>query len=273
MTARDHDATRAYYDEFCEAYEAERGSNRPDGYHALVDDLEVGLVEHYGAGGDVLECGAGTGLLLERIAAFARSAKGIDLSPGMLARARARGLDVKEASVTDIPFGAESFDVTCAFKVLAHVPQIGRALVEMARVTRPGGFVLAEFYNPISVRGAVKRFGPAGAISRVTRESAVYTRFDAPWAVPRMLPANLRLVASRGVRILVPAAAIMRVPVIRDVVRHIERKLADTRAAFFAGFYIAVLQKSGSAAHQQLDHALDGTSAEGGVVKREERQT
>jgi hypothetical protein len=65
----------------------------------------------------------------------------------------------------------------------------------------------------------------------------------------------------------------MRVPVIRDVVRHIERKLADTRAAFFAGFYIAVLQKSGSAAHQQLDHALDGTSAEGGVVKREERQT
>src|SRR5580693_491427 len=102
-------ATRAYYDEFSYAYEVERRPNRPGGYHALVDDLEVGLVERYGAGGDVLECGVGTGLLLERIARFARSAKGIDLSPGMLERAKARGLDVREASVTSIPFGDAVF--------------------------------------------------------------------------------------------------------------------------------------------------------------------
>src|SRR5258708_10947306 len=89
---RDH-ATRAYYDEFSEAYEAERRPSRPDGYHALVDDLEVGLVERYAAGRDVLECVAGTGLLLERIARFARSAQGIDRAPGMLRKARARGLD------------------------------------------------------------------------------------------------------------------------------------------------------------------------------------
>jgi ubiquinone/menaquinone biosynthesis C-methylase UbiE len=246
MTARPHDPTRAYYDEFAPRYEAQRRPNRPDGYHALVDDLEVDLVERYGAGADVLECGVGTGLLLERISRFARSAKGIDLSPGMLERARGRGLDVHEASVTDIPFADESFDVTCSFKVLAHVPDIDRALSEMARVTRPGGVVLAEFYNPLSLRGAAKRFGPAGAISHRTRESAVYTRFDPPWAVPGLLPSSLRLVAARGVRIVTPSAVLLRVPVVRDVLRHLERRLADTKAAYVAGFYVAVLRKSAS---------------------------
>jgi ubiquinone/menaquinone biosynthesis C-methylase UbiE len=243
MAALPHD-TRAYYDEFAHRYEAHRRPNRPDGYHALIDDLEVDLVERYGAGGDVLECGVGTGLLLERIAAFARTARGIDLSPRMLDRARARGLDVSEASVTHIPFADESFDVTCSFKVLAHVPEIGRALAEMARVTRPGGVVIAEFYNPLSLRGLVKRLGPAGAISAKTRESAVYTRFDAPWVIPRLLPPSLRLVGARGVRIVTPAAGAMRVPVVRDVLRRIERRLADTRAAYFGGFYVAILRKS-----------------------------
>ena len=125
----------------------------------------------------------------------------------MLEQARARGLDVREASVTSIPFPDESFDVTCAFKVLAHVPEIGRALAEMARVTRPGGVVVAEFYNPVSLRGVVKRMGPAAKISSRTRESAVYTRFDAPWIVPRLLPPSLSLEAVRGVRIVTPAAA------------------------------------------------------------------
>ncbi len=234
---------RSYYDEFSGRYEAERRPNRPDGYHALIDDLEVDLVLRYGARGDVLECGVGTGLLLERIARFARSAKGVDLSSGMLEKARGRGLDVRVASVTDIPFPAATFDVTCSFKVLAHVPEIGRALAEMARVTRPGGVVLAEFYNPVSLRGLVKRFGPPARISHATRESAVYTRFDAPWVVPRLLPPSLSLEGARGVRIVTPAAGVMRVPVVRDVVRRLEWGLADTRAAFFAGFYVAILRK------------------------------
>jgi ubiquinone/menaquinone biosynthesis C-methylase UbiE len=240
----DDASTRAYYDDFSVRYEAERRPNRPGGYHALVDDLEVELVERYGVGLDVLECGVGTGLLLERIGRFARTARGIDLSPGMLEGALARGLDVREASVTAIPFDDASFDVTCSFKVLAHVPEIGRALAEMARVTRPGGVVLAEFYNPMSMRGLVKRLGPARAISASQRESAVYTRFDAPWVIPRILPPSLHIETARGVRIVTPAAGVMRVPVLRDVVRRIERGLADTRAAVFGGFYVAVLRKS-----------------------------
>jgi ubiquinone/menaquinone biosynthesis C-methylase UbiE len=245
MVVADHrqSETRAYYDEFSHRYEAERRPNRPDGYHALVDDLEVGLVERYGAGKDVLECGVGTGLLLERMARFAHSVVGIDLSTGMLEKAQARGLDVREASVTSLPFVDARFDVTCAFKVLAHVPDIGLALAEMARVTKPGGVVLAEFYNPLSMRGLVKRLGPAGRISQRTRESAVYTRFDAPWMVPRLMPPSVTLEAARGVRIVTPAASLMRIPGVSAALRAIETSLADTRATFFAGFYVAVLRK------------------------------
>ena len=91
------EATRAYYDDFAEGYEARRRPNDPDGYHALIDDLEVALVERHGKGKHILECGCGTGLLLERFAGFAERAVGIDLSPGMLEKARARGLSVREA--------------------------------------------------------------------------------------------------------------------------------------------------------------------------------
>lgn len=235
--------TRAYYDEFSKSYEKHRRPNDPGGYHALLDDLEIELVERYGKGKDVLECGCGTGLILERLAEFARHATGIDLSPGMLELARSRGLDVHEGSVTALPFDDAAFDVTCSFKVLAHVPDIGKALAEMARVTRPGGVILAEFYNPWSFRGLAKKIGPAGKISHRTTESAVYTRFDSPGTLPKILPPGTRLEAARGIRIVTPAAVAMRVPGLRGMLSKAERLLCDSPAARFGGFYVAVIRK------------------------------
>jgi ubiquinone/menaquinone biosynthesis C-methylase UbiE len=239
----DLDPTRQYYDEFAPSYEAQRRPADPSGYHAMIDDLEVGITKRYASGRDLLEVGCGTGLLLERFGSFTRTAAGIDLSPKMLERAKARGLDVRVGSATDLPFEDESFDVTCSFKVLAHVENIGAALSEMARVTRSGGMILAELYNPISFRGLLKRIGPPGKISRFTKEDAVYTRFDPPWVVPRLLPARTRLERAYGVRIVTPAASALRVPVVRRLLPPLERFLSATPAAFFAGFYVAAVRK------------------------------
>jgi ubiquinone/menaquinone biosynthesis C-methylase UbiE len=239
---RDHE-TRAYYDDFAHRYEDERRPNAPYGYHALIDDLEVELVARYGTGKDVLEAGCGTGLLLSRFSTFARHAEGFDLSPGMLAKATARGLTVKEGSVTAIPYEDASFDVVCSFKVLSHVPDIRLALAEMARVTRPGGHVLAEFYNPFSLRGLAKRFGPAGAISHQRDESHVYTRFDSPAEVRRLVPHGCSLETARGVRIVTPFAGAIRAPIVGRVLRRAEHALADGPLAALAGFYVAVLRK------------------------------
>jgi ubiquinone/menaquinone biosynthesis C-methylase UbiE len=238
-----HSSTQAYYDEFSKGYERNRGDNDPGGYHELIDDLQVDFAARYAAGGDLLEVGCGTGLLLRRFAKLTKTARGIDLSPGMLEKARARGLDVTTGTATDLPFPDASFDVTCSFKVLAHVKDIERALAEMVRVTRPNGAVVADFYNPFSLRGLVKRFGPAGAISASTDESAVYTRFDSPFRVAKLLPPGWRIAASRGVRIVTPAAFAFRVPLLRKALTVSEWALADSPLSIFGGFWLAAITK------------------------------
>lgn len=231
---------RTYYDDFAGWYERERGR----GYHQMLDDLEVALVERYGAGKDVLECGCGTGLILGRVAGFAATARGIDLSGGMLAHARARGLDVVQGSVTALPFRDASFDVTCSFKVLAHVEDIRGALSEMSRVTRPGGYVLAEFYNTRSLRYLVKRLKPPTAVSAQTDDEAVFTRYDSLRDVKGYLPPELEWQGVRGVRIATPVAALHRVPGLGRALALAERALADAPVArTLGGFAIAVARK------------------------------
>jgi len=238
-----HDSNRAYYDAFSARYEAHRGDRARGGYHDLLDELESGFVERFGRGRDVLEVGCGTGLVLSRIREFARSARGVDLSPKMLEHAERRGLDVVVGSATELPFPDATFDVTCSFKVLAHVREIDRAISEMLRVTKPGGHVLAEFYNPNSLRALLKRWGPAGEIAEGAHEGHVYTRFDSPVSVRRLLPEGTEIVASRGIRIVTPAAVVMRVPGLRAAFRTAERALCDSPLGAFGGFWVAAIAK------------------------------
>jgi len=237
------ESTRSYYDEFARRYEDQRRTRRPNGYHALIDDLEIDFALRFANGKDLLEVGCGTGLILEKLAPHCQSAVGIDLSPQMLEPAKARGLKVQEGSATSIPFDDEQFDVVCSFKVLAHVEQIAKALREMLRVTRRGGFVVAEFYNPVSLRALAKKYGPAGAISDKTKESSVYTRYDTPSAVQRLVPQGGRIVDSRGVRIVTPVAGALRIPVVNDLLRRAEWALCDGPFSVFGGFWIAAIRR------------------------------
>ena len=233
--------TQDYYDDFAGWYERERGQ----GYHQLIDDLEVDLVERYGRGAAVLEAGCGTGLLLDRVRGFAAEAWGFDLSAGMLQRARERGLHVVQAGVTSVPFPDARFDLVYSFKVLAHVEAIGQAVAELARVTRPRGHMLLEFYNPLSLRYLVKRLKPAQAISASTTDTAVYTRYDGLAAARAYLPAGCRVVALRGVRVATPVAAAHRVPFLGAALRRLEWALADAPLlSRLGGFLILVVEKS-----------------------------
>ena len=238
-----HTANRKYYDSFSHRYERHRGRNDPGGYHELLDELEAGFVRRFAESRDVLEVGCGTGLVLSRIASFAREAKGVDLSPGMLEKARERGLDVVEGSATQLPFGDLSFDVTCSFKVLAHIPDVERALSEMARVTRTGGHVIAEFYNPFSIRGLVKRLAPPGAVAHDAREDQVFTRFDSPTRARALTPSGCEYVCSRGIRIVTPSALAMRLPCIRQALWLAETLLCDSPLSALGGFYVAAYRK------------------------------
>jgi ubiquinone/menaquinone biosynthesis C-methylase UbiE len=97
--------------------------------------------------GDGLEIGAGTGyfsLNLLQAGAIER-ATATDISPGMLAtldeNASRLGLEVRAmaAEAEALPFADESFDLVFGHAVLHHIPDLGLAFSEFARVLRPGG--------------------------------------------------------------------------------------------------------------------------------------
>ena len=231
---------QSYYDDFAGWYERER--HLP--YHRMLDDLEVELVERYGTNKDLLEVGCGTGLILDRTQRFARSATGIDLSGGMLARAAQRGLHVAQASATELPIATASVDVAYSFKVLAHIPDIAGAMREMARVVRPGGWVLAEFYNARSIRRLVKAVKPPTAVSEQTHDEHVFTRYDDAKAIKSYLPPELDWVTSRGIRVVTPVAKVLEVPVLGAAVRWAEHRLADLPGARdLGGFLVACCRR------------------------------
>lgn len=238
MSALDN---RTYYDDFAGWYERER--HLP--YHRMLDDLEVEIVERYAAGKLAVEVGCGTGLILDRVAKFATHAHGIDLSAGMLERAAQRGLSVSQASATALPLLDASVDVAYSFKVLAHIPDIAGAMREMARVVKPGGYVIAEFYNARSIRRLVKALKPPTAVSAKTHDEHVYTRYDDATAIRSYLPAGLEWIATRGIRVITPVAAVLRVPLVGAAVRWAEHKLADAPVARdHGGFLVAICRKS-----------------------------
>jgi SAM-dependent methyltransferase len=233
--------TQTYYDRFAAGYEAERHH----GYHRLVDELELELVRRYGAGKDVFEAGCGTGLLLREAARVARAAVGLDLSRGMLGPARARGLRVVQGSLTDVPLPAASFDLVYSMKVLAHVPPIERAIQELGRLVRPGGHLLLEFYNPLSLRYLAKRIGGPGRIAADgTTEGDVYTRFDTLARARSYLPSDVELVAVRGVRVVTPTSRVFAFPPLGRLFTWAERAACDAPLLRrLGGFLILVARK------------------------------
>ena len=234
-----HTAKR-YYDDFSSHYD----HGRDRGYHALVDELELAIVEPYARGRRVLEAGCGTGLLLEQVERVASHAVGVDLSRGMLERARQRGLSVVQGSVTALPFADASFDTVYSMKVLAHVPDIDLALREMARVTRPGGHLVLEFYNRWSLRYLSRLAAGARKIGAGHRESDIPTRWDTPREILERLPPELTQVDVRGVRVVTPAAAVHRVAPISRLVGAAERLAVASPLRWFGGFLVVVLRRA-----------------------------
>ncbi len=235
--------TRRYYDELSASYDAHRQHR----YHQMVDDLEVEITLPYARGHRVLELGCGTGRILSRVAPVAREAIGVDLSPHMAEHARARGLDVRVGSVCDLPFEDDRFDLTYSFKVLAHVLEIDAAMREAARVTRPGGHLLLELYNPWSLRYLAKAIAGPSRVTEHRTEADVYTRWDAPPAIRKMLPPNLELIDYRGVRVLTPIAAVHGVTWLSRPLCRAERWATRSPFRRFGGFLVAVLRKRAQA--------------------------
>src|SRR6185437_7468827 len=92
----------------------------------------------------LLEVGGGQGELAERMRReLGAQVTFLDLSPRMVELARARGIDAREGDVQQLPFDDASFDTVVSAWMLYHVPDVDRALSEIARVLEPGGALIA----------------------------------------------------------------------------------------------------------------------------------
>ena len=92
----------------------------------------------------ILEVGCGEGEFSARLAAeLGDDVVALDQSARMVELARVRGVDARVGDVQELPFADGSFDVAVAAWMLYHVPQLDRALRELARVLVPGGRLVA----------------------------------------------------------------------------------------------------------------------------------
>ena len=117
-------------------------------------DKRLGLLRRLVAGGLLLDVGCGTGSLGRHITEAGYRVVGVDVSPGMLARALERGLEGAYAAFSAaLPFSDDTFDLALTVATLHHLDtplRVALTIKEMSRVVKPGGFVLIWDHNPLN---------------------------------------------------------------------------------------------------------------------------
>jgi 2-polyprenyl-3-methyl-5-hydroxy-6-metoxy-1,4-benzoquinol methylase len=97
--------------------------------------------------GELLDVGFGDGAFMELAALAGWRSAGVDLDPVTVANARARGLDVQQASIGDLPVQGRRFDFISMSHTIEHVHD-PREEVRCAReLLRPGGLLYVETPN------------------------------------------------------------------------------------------------------------------------------
>jgi ubiquinone/menaquinone biosynthesis C-methylase UbiE len=99
------------------------------------------------AQGRTIDLGAGTGVNLDLFPAAVSELVMAEPDPHMLKQLRAKvtergGVEVVQASAQGLPFADDSFDTAVFALVLCTVPDPDAALLEAARVLKPGGRLL-----------------------------------------------------------------------------------------------------------------------------------
>jgi SAM-dependent methyltransferase len=150
----------------------------------VADELLPWVLGEDELGPDVLEIGAGPGLVTDLLVERAPQVTAIELDPDLAAALRqrmaGRPVEVVTADATAMPLPSGRFSAAACFTMLHHIPDPqgqDRALVEIARVLRPGGLLVGtdgedtparralhvdDVFTPIDPATLAARLGAAG---------------------------------------------------------------------------------------------------------------
>ena len=149
----------------------------------ILDGLPVGIA---------LDAACGTGRHTEYLASLGHTVIGVDTSPEMLARARAKVPDgtFHEADLHDLPLADDSVDLVVCAIALSHVADLAPALAELVRVLRPNGhLVISDSRGLIGDIGLpLVRVGPDGEVGYMP----VYARLASDY-LAAALPLGLQV--------------------------------------------------------------------------------
>lgn len=116
-------------------------------------DLQAGLAFAHRPLERVLDVGGGTGRAARALRPRGIEPTVVDLSAGMLARARAVGHPAIRADVGALPVRDGAADAVVVADALHHFPSPETALAECARVLAPGGVLVVREFDPTTRRG------------------------------------------------------------------------------------------------------------------------
>ena len=107
----------------------------------------------------VLDVGCGSGVLLARMKSLGWEVQGVEVDPGGVAAARARGVTVHQGQLAEAKFPDNHFDAVHSAHVIEHVYDPVGLLRECFRILKPGGKLV--FLTPNTASFGHHHFGNA----------------------------------------------------------------------------------------------------------------
>lgn len=121
--------------------------------------------------GRALDAACGTGRHADFLTKRGHEVVGVDSSPDMLAKARVRIPQAQflRGELNALPLPDADVDLVICALALTHLPELGSAIAEFARVLRPGGhLVLSDIHiQSLYLGGIATAVGPDGTVARM----------------------------------------------------------------------------------------------------------